>query len=103
MAFHQQQEDHHRQQGAAHAAELETVRQRFEAFKAVALPAADLAGLPVAPAAEGAGTPEDLREFVGKRIMASKLVARVIQGFGEDETFGATWWPARSTAATARL
>ncbi len=90
VAFHQQQEDHHCQQGAAHAAELETVRQRFEAFKAAALPAADLAGLPVAPASEGTGTPEDLREFVGKRIMTSKLVARVVQGFGEDETFGAT-------------
>ena len=44
---------------------------------------------PVAPESPSE-TPEDLREFVGKRIMTSKLIARVIQGFGEDETFGAT-------------
>jgi adenylate kinase len=47
-AHHKQQEVHHREQSAAHAAELEKIRQHFDAFKAAALPAADLAGVPVA-------------------------------------------------------
>ncbi|HEY0511230.1 MAG TPA: hypothetical protein VGH73_04965 [Thermoanaerobaculia bacterium] len=90
VAFHQQQEVHHREQSAAHAAELETIRRHFEAFRATALPAADLAGVPVAPSRAADETPEDYREFVGKRIMTSKLIARVIHRLGEDETFGAS-------------
>lgn len=89
MAFHQQQEAHHREQSALHTAELDTVRQHFESFKATALPAAQLAGVPVAPAPAAEEKPDDLREFVGKRIAASKLIARVLLGIGEDETFGA--------------
>ena len=90
MEFHKQREVHHREQSAAHAAELETVRRHFESFKAAALPAADLAGALVAPATEKEEEPEDLRDFIGKRILASKLIARVIRSFGEDDTFGAT-------------
>ncbi len=89
VAFHQQQEVHHREQSAAHGAELETVRRHFESFKATALPAADLAGVPMAPAPAGEEKPEDLGEFVGKRIMASKLIVRAIDRLGDDETFGA--------------
>jgi hypothetical protein len=89
MAFHKQQEAHHRERSDAHAAELEKVRQHFESFKAAALPAADLAGVPVSPEPGKEEAPEDLREFVGKRIMTSKLIARVIRGLA-DETFGAT-------------
>lgn len=88
VAFHKQQEAHHREQSAAHAAELEKVRQHFESFKTAALPAADLAGVPVALEPRKEEEP-DLREFVGKRIMPSKLIARVIRGL-PDETFGAT-------------
>ncbi len=90
MAFHKQQENHHREQSAAHACELEKVRQHFESFKTAALPAADLAGVPMDPGSAREETPEDLREFVGKRIMASKLVARAVHRLGEDETFGAS-------------
>jgi hypothetical protein len=90
VAFHKQREDHHREQSAAHAAELEKVRHHFESFQAAALPAADLAGVPVSPAPAREEEPEDLREFVGKRIMTSKLIARVVGRLGEDETFGAT-------------
>jgi hypothetical protein len=89
MGFHQQQEAHHREQSAAHRAELEMVRQHFESFKAAALPAADLAGVPVAPAPAGEEKPEDLGEFVGKRILVSKLIVRAIDRLGDDETFGA--------------
>src|SRR5258705_3403093 len=89
VAFHQQQEAHHREQGALHTAELETVRQHFESFKATALPAAQLAGVPVASAPAQEEKRDDLSEFVGKRITASKLIARVLLGIGEEETFGA--------------
>jgi hypothetical protein len=92
MGFHQQQEVHHREQSAEHGAELETVRRHFESFKAAALPAADLAGVPVvAPALAGEEKPEDLREFVGKRILVSKLIVRAIDRLGDDATFGANW------------
>jgi hypothetical protein len=89
VAFHNQQEELHRGQSTAHAAELEKVRQHFEAFRTTALPAAELAGVAVTPVAKDT-TPEDLREFVGKRIMTSKLIARVIHGLGEAASFGAT-------------
>jgi len=89
MELHQQQEVHHREQSAAHGAELEKVRRHFESFKAAALPAADLAGVPVAPPPVGEEKPEDLREFVGKRILVSKLIVRAIDRLGGDETFGA--------------
>ena len=93
MAFHKQEEAHHREQSAAHAAELEKVRQHFEAFKAAALPAADLAGVPVAssPAETEEGRPEDLSEFVGKRVMVSKLISRVVDSVSEGYAFGAAW------------
>jgi hypothetical protein len=89
VGFHQQQEAHHREQSAAHGAELETVRRHFESFKATALPAADLAGVPVTPALAGEEKPDDLQEFIGKRIATSKLIVRAIHRLGDDETFGA--------------
>jgi hypothetical protein len=42
------------------------------------------------PAPAKGEQPEDLRELVGKRLMASKLIARVVDSLGEDETFGAS-------------
>jgi hypothetical protein len=91
VAFHKEREAHHREQSAAHTAELEKVRQHFEAFKAAALPAADLAGTSVAPGPAEEEQPEDLSEFVGKRLMASKLIARVVDSLGAGQTFGAAW------------
>jgi hypothetical protein len=86
-AFHAEQEVHHREQNALHLAELEKVTQHFEAFKATAIPAADLAQEAVAPppVVEEA---EDDREFVGKRIIVSKLVMKAVDRLN-DETFGA--------------
>jgi hypothetical protein len=91
VAFHKEREAHHREQGSTHASELEKVRQHFEAFKATALPAADLAGASVDPGPAKEELPEDLSEFVGKRLMASKLIARVVDSLGEEQAFGATW------------
>lgn len=86
-AFHAQQEAHHRERGAFHTAELQKITEHFEAFKVTALAAAELAqetsALPT-PVEE-----EDLRDLVDKRLRVSKLVGRVVDRMGEDETFGA--------------
>jgi hypothetical protein len=91
VALHKEREAHHREQSTAHAAELEKVRGHYESFKASALPAADLAGASVAPGPAAEEQPEDLSEFVGKRLMASKLIARVVDSLGAGQTFGAAW------------
>jgi hypothetical protein len=89
-AFHAQQELHHRELNAHHLAELEKVRQHFEAFKTAALPAADLAAAPTQPlSAETPRPGDDDRDLIGQRLVVSKLVARVLDRL-EDETFGAT-------------
>jgi hypothetical protein len=89
-AFHAQQEVHHREQSAFHAAELQKVREHFEAFRATALAAADLAQESGAlPAPDTVEEVDDLHDLVGRRIMVSKLVSRVVDRMGEGETFGA--------------
>ena len=87
-AFHAEQEVHHREQSTLHLAEMEKISQHFEAFKATALPAADLAQQAGAssPAVEEA---DDLRDFVGKKLQLSKLVIRTVERL-QDSTFGAT-------------
>jgi hypothetical protein len=35
--------------------------------------------------------PEDLSELVGKRLMTSKLIARMVDSLGEGQTFVAAW------------
>jgi len=87
--FHAQQEVHHREQNAFHLAELKKVREHFEAFKTSALPAAELAGQGAAPPQPVKEEVEDDREFIGKRILASRLVARVAERMADGVTFGA--------------
>jgi hypothetical protein len=84
-AFHAEQEALHGEQLAFHDAELEKVRQRFEAFKAAADAAAELATPPVR---ETARQPEEIPYF-GNRPMLSRLAARVAEAWPEGETFGA--------------
>jgi hypothetical protein len=87
--FHAQQEVHHREQNAFHLAELRKVREHFEAFKATALPAADLVGQIAAPPQPVKEEEvEDVSEFIGKRILASRLVARVAERMADGVTFG---------------
>ena len=52
------------------------MRQHFESFKTAALPAADLAGVPMDPGSAGE--------------VASKRIARAVHRLGDGETFGAT-------------
>jgi hypothetical protein len=77
--FHMQQEAHHREQRAAHAAEIENISQHLEAFRTVALPAAELATPPPAPP-----LPEETD--LGPRPLISKLITRVVASSPAGET-----------------
>jgi hypothetical protein len=81
--FHTQQEAHHREQRAVHAAEIENVARHLEAFKTVALPAAELATPPPAPS-----PPEETD--LGPRPLISKLVTRVVASWPAGETMTPT-------------
>lgn len=83
-AFHAEQEAHHRDQLALHDAELQKVVERFEAFKAAAEAAEELAQ-PPAPAAR----PEGPIPTFGNRPMVSRLVARVVESWPAGEELGA--------------
>ncbi len=85
-AFHAEQEAHHREQLALHDAELRKTRERFEAFKAAAEAAADLA-MP-APVPEANQAAEEISYF-GNRPMVSRLVARAVESQPAGEPFGA--------------
>lgn len=84
-AFHGQQEEHHRGQRAFHAAGLEQVKQHLEAFKATAEIASELARQTERPA-----RPTEDNDL-GGRPKVSQMIVRVLEGLGEEETFGAHW------------
>jgi hypothetical protein len=93
-AFHREQEDahaqqevHHREQRALHAAELEKVLQNLEAFRAVAVPAVDLAR-PLAP--QSVPVVEDADLPLPGRLMVGRLLRLVVQSPGLEEPFGPT-------------
>lgn len=90
-ALHAQQEIHNREQSAFHTAELQKVREHYEAFQATAIAAADLAQETAVPPPPAEAEVEDDREFIGKRIMVSKLIVRVVDRIGEGDAFGAGW------------
>jgi hypothetical protein len=85
-ALHARQEAHHRERREAHAAELETLTRHFEAFKATAGVAAELARQPADPseAAKAEADPDP-----GRQPRASRLVARIVEEKREGESFGA--------------
>lgn len=85
-AFHAQHEVHHREQRARYAAELETVLQSLEAFRAAAATAVDLARPVVAAAA--VAKEEELP--APGRLMVSRLLRRVVASPGLEDPFGAT-------------
>ncbi|HYU31689.1 MAG TPA: hypothetical protein VEW48_05965 [Thermoanaerobaculia bacterium] len=82
-AFHAEQEAFHQQQRARHAAELQTARERFEAFLAAADAASELVARPREEKAVDDSIP------AGKGAVLSKLVARLVGGKGPLERFGA--------------
>ena len=88
-AFHGEQEKFHREQREAHAAELENVRRHYEAFRDVAGTAAEVAArqaasLPEEPESEAEALPS------GKRVMPSRLVARLAAERPAGEPFSAS-------------
>src|SRR4030095_6654735 len=86
---HAQREIHHREQSAFHRTELQRVPEHFEAFKATALTAAELAAELAAPPPPVQQEADDDRDLVGKEIQAAKLVARVVDRMAAGATFGA--------------
>lgn len=84
--FHAGQEAHHREQLDLHDAELRKTRERFEAFKAAAEAASDLATPVLTPERD---RPEEAIAQFGNRPMVSRLVARVVENQPEGEVFGA--------------
>lgn len=94
IEFHRQQAGHHvereawhREQSAHHSAELEKVLARFEAFRATAAEAAELAVESVIPQTVTAPV-DDLPP--GRRFTKAKLIFRVIQDQEEGKPFNAT-------------
>ena len=85
-SFHAEKKAHHHEQLALHDAELQTTRERFEAFKAAAEAASELAAPPSAP--EGVRAKEEIAQF-GNRPMVSRLIARVVDSQPAGEVFGA--------------
>jgi hypothetical protein len=84
QAYHLEQEAFHREQGAQHAAELETLAQRFEAFKTSAAAVLEFSDLLPAP-------PPALEDFeIGRKPKISRLIVKVIAGKAAGETFGAS-------------
>ncbi len=81
--LHTQQEAFHREQRAVHNTEIEKVAQHLEAFKAAAVPAAELAAPPPPPP-----LPEE--PDLGAKPLISRLVTRVVASRPVDEAFGAS-------------
>ena len=81
-AQHAEQEALHRDQRAVHAAEYETVARHYEAFKASAAGAAEIAARSGVPAPPPAEPLPPLRP-----VLPSRLVARAVYEMPAGETF----------------
>jgi hypothetical protein len=86
-AYHGEQEVFHREQKALHAAEYENVLQHYEAFKATAGAAVEIAARTAA--APEPKQPPELEP--GRRIIRSRLVTRVMEEIPAGYSFGAAW------------
>jgi hypothetical protein len=84
-AHHASREAHHREQRAVHAAELETIARHYEAFKAAAGSAAEIASRVAAPEPARA---EPLPPL--KPVLPSKLVPRAAAEMPAGEEFAPT-------------
>ena len=78
-AFHAQQETFHREQRLRNASELETLRERYAAFKTAATAAGEVMGRAAAPIAD---------EDDGRRVPVSKLIGRLVAAKPAHERFG---------------
>jgi hypothetical protein len=102
LAMHREREAHHaarevfhREQRALHAAEIEAVSRHYEAFKASAEAAAEIAGRATPPEpAQPAAPPAPVQP-----VRPSLVVRWVVKTLPPDESFG----PTRVTAEAHRL
>jgi hypothetical protein len=87
--WHAEQEAFHREQRAHYAAEYERVTQHYEAFKAIAGTAADLAARALATAPE----PERQEEPSppGKPPVRTRLLERMVGDIPAGTVFGPSW------------
>ena len=88
-AYHDEQEVFHREQKALHAAEYETVLRHYEAFKATAGAAVEIAARTAAVPKPERPHPPELQP--GQRIIRSRLAVRVLEEIPEGYSFGAAW------------
>lgn len=87
--YHGEQEAYHRDQKALHSVEHETILQHYEAFKATAGVAVEIAARTAEAREPEAPNPPELQP--GQRIIRSRLAARVLEDIPEGHTFGAAW------------
>ncbi len=87
--FHREQEVFHGEQRALHAAEYETVAKHYEAFKASAGSAAEIAARNVVPAPAPPVREEPPLPPL-EPVMRSRLVARLVQELPAGEVFTPT-------------
>jgi hypothetical protein len=82
-AHHAERETFHREQRALHATDLQTARERLEAYRAAAEAAGELVARYRIP-------PVTLEEELppGASVRVSRLAARVVETKSPDETFG---------------
>ncbi|HYO13337.1 MAG TPA: hypothetical protein VE685_09110 [Thermoanaerobaculia bacterium] len=90
--FHAAQAELHREQQALHAAEYERVTQHYEAFKASAGAAAELAAraLPAEPEPSAPEKPRE-EEALPPRMPRSRLVEKVVAELPARMEFGPAW------------
>jgi hypothetical protein len=82
---HRQEEAFHREQAELHAGEAETVARHLEAFRTVALPAAEFAAPPPAPA-----PPPEEPDLGGRKLLISRAISRVALSWPVGEAFTGT-------------
>lgn len=87
-AHHAEQESFHREQRAVFAADLVTLRERLEAFRAAAEAAGELVGRHVAPPAPEEPKPVELPLTSRGRVRRGDVVEMVVREKSPEETFG---------------
>ena len=89
-AVHAREEELHRGQRTLHEAELELATRHFEALKAAAGPAAEMALSAPDPIPAVPPGPKEEHEDVGSAHRLNALISRILQGRTGGEPFGAT-------------
>ncbi|MES1242699.1 MAG: hypothetical protein ABUT39_13875 [Acidobacteriota bacterium] len=87
-ALHAREEELHHGQRSLHEAELEAATRHFEALKAAAVPAAEMALSGLGPDPAVPPEPKDEDEEVGVNPRLPGLISRILDDQGNGEPFG---------------